>query len=78
MDLTAIIASVVSMVLGVGIVAKFMGKILPQAVKYVGIIKDAINLLDDAVEMLKDGKVTEDEIKKFQADVETLKLDFKK
>jgi hypothetical protein len=77
MDWTAIGASVVTMVLGIAAVSKFLGKVLPQVTKYTKIAADALGLIDDVLDAIKDGTISADEVTKIKAAAETLKADFK-
>lgn len=76
MDWTALAASGLTFVLGIAAVSKFLGTFLPQTVKYVKIAKDAISLLEDITESLRDGALTQEEIEKLKSDVELIKEDF--
>jgi hypothetical protein len=78
MDLSQIIAPVVTSVVGIGAVSAFLTKYIPKIIKYAMIAKDAISILDDALEALEDGALTPNEIDKIKLDVAKLKDDLKK
>ena len=69
MDLTAIVAAIVSGILGIGAVAVFMQKYMPAVAKWAMVAKDAIETLSDLADALKDGTLTAEEIAKLKADV---------
>jgi hypothetical protein len=77
MDITQIIATVVSAVLSVGAVAAFVTKYISPAVKYAMLAKDAVETLSDVVEALKDGKLAPEEIEALKNDVAKFKADLK-
>lgn len=78
MDWTAIAASVVTFILGIAAVSKFLGKILPQTAKYVSIAKDALALADDLIAALEDGAISPEETSTFKTDLARIKDDFAK
>jgi hypothetical protein len=77
MEMTGIIASVGTFVLGIGVVWKVIGKFLPKAVKYALIARDAIDLVGDILDSLQDGKLDQAEIDHIKVQAEKLKADLK-
>jgi hypothetical protein len=77
MNWTMIASTVAGVVLGIGVVAKFIDKFMPKVAKYIAVAHQALGLLDDLVTALKDHVLTADEIAKLQADVEAIKTALK-
>lgn len=73
MDMTSIIVGIGTFILGLAAVKAFLAKILPQAVKYSGIAKDAITLIEHVLAALKDGQISQPEVDQINADVAELK-----
>lgn len=77
MDWTAFGASVATALMGIGAVWAFASQVLPKAVKYVGIAKDALELAGDAINAISDKTITAEEIAEIKADYARLLADFK-
>lgn len=78
MDITAVIAAVVTGILGIGGIAVFFGKYMPVFAKWVALAKDAVETLNDiSVALSPDDKgkveLTADEITKINTDVAAFK-----
>lgn len=78
MDWTTIGASVGSFVLGIGAIWAVVQKVLPKAVKYAMIAKDAIEMVNDTLDALKDGKLEASEIAEIKKHADALMADLKK
>ena len=77
MNWTMIASTVAGIVLGIGVVAKFIDNFMPKITKYISVAHQALGLLDDAIAALKDHVLTAEEIAKLQADVEAIKTALK-
>lgn len=81
MNLTSIVATISSFVLGIGAVATFLIKVLPRLIKYVHVAAHATKILDDTFTALEPDAsknetkptLTDDEAKQLWQDI----LDFK-
>lgn len=77
MEIPTIISSVVSFVLGIGVVAKFFGKYLPITKKYIIVASDALDLAKIAIKAAEDKNLTTDEINEIKSKALKLEADFK-
>ncbi len=78
MDLWTIGGSIATFVLGIGVVAKFANKIIPAAVKYANIAKEALDLVTQVLGAVTDGKISDEEIIAIKREAEELKAALKK
>lgn len=78
MDWTQLGTAAGSFILGIGVVAGFLGKWLPITKKYVGLAADAINLANIAIQAIEDKNISAEEIEDIKKAAIKLEADFKK